>query len=131
MLFRSITEALPSGLTNMDQHFAWNVLNDTWPILSSSFPSSGSILTPAHPWVGEILGWQPIHGPNPYRFAATYCTSANPDFSTAQCIGAGSQTGNFFMWTTDMLDTLGSTTGAATCTPGSTCRGDVVFVALK
>jgi hypothetical protein len=126
-----ITAAKPPGsLGALDFHFADNVLNDAWPVLASSVSSTGTAA-----WTNEILGFQLVYGPNPYRFAATYATantSINNDFYTSEAIGAASQTGKFFMWNSDMLKSLGSTSGSATCDVSSwDCRGDVFVVALK
>jgi hypothetical protein len=127
-----ITHAFPAGgyPTGMDQHFSWNVLHDSWPILSSSFVAGTA--TPAEAWMFEILGWQPTLGLNPYRFASTYCDSRSSEFQTSQCIGVGSQDGQWFLFNSNWLGTLGGVNGASTCVIGGSpeCRGDVFAVQL-
>jgi hypothetical protein len=128
-----ITHAFPAGgyPTGMDQHFAWNVLNDSWPILSSTFIAGTA--TPNEAWEFEILGWQPTLGLNPFRFASTYDDSRDTEFQTQQAIGAGSQDGKWFMWASNWLGTLGGVNGASTCVIGGSpeCRGDVFAVKLQ
>ena len=121
-----------SGVVNMDMyHLGWNALNDTWPLLASTYNLTGATPTA---WFDEIVGINPVSpGSNLWRFASTYATVANPDFDTEYSIGAVSQDGKWYMWTSDWMDTLGSSSGAATCTTGSggDCRGDVFAVVLN
>lgn len=128
-----ITQNLPSGgiQAGMDQHFAWNVLNDSWPFISSTFVPSAA--TPTKAWAFEVLGWQPTLGSNPYRFASTYADSRSSEFQIAEAIGAASQDGKWFLFGTNWLGTFGSVTGTAACVIGGSpeCRGDVIAVSLQ
>jgi len=126
-----LTYALPSGgiQSGLDMHFGWNELNDSWPFCGSTFVAGGTTKA----WSNEILCFNPTYGAwNPWRLASTENTAANPDFRTDEAIGAMSQTGRWFLFTSDWQSTLGSTTGSATCTTGSSgnCRGDVFAVNL-
>lgn len=57
------------------------------------------------PLYGEIFGITQNGGY--IRAAHTYNSGSSPDFNCASTIGAVSQTGKFFVWTSDWLTTLG------------------------
>jgi hypothetical protein len=65
-------------------------------------------------WVNEISGVFPVDG-STLRFAHNFMTKTNPQFSTNYGIGSVSQSGRFFMQSSDWLGTLGSTSGAPQC----------------
>lgn len=125
----SIIPALPGGVTppKIDWHSGWNFLNDTFPFLSSTFITDGSAISTA--WQNEIIAIDPSGLRNPIRLAHTQNTGKSTNnFSTWIAVGSVSQTGKYFMYTSDWQGQLGSTFGSSTCTLGTNCRGDV-FVA--
>ena len=82
------------------------------------------------PWYNEILGISPLDG-TVWRFAHTYITTTSHRFSAKYAIGAVSQDGRFFAFSSDWMGTLGSESGSAGCTVSKDCRGDVFVVELK
>jgi hypothetical protein len=78
------------------------------------------------------MGFNPLGGTNPWRFANCNQSAQNVsgNFSASYCIGAISQDGNWYMFSSDWLGTLGSTSGTAACVITSTCRSDVFIVQL-
>ncbi len=122
-----------TGVNVVDTHQNWtNVdLLDTYPVFQTTFLATPS--TAANPYVcagaDEVQGINPTTG-TVYRFAHTYNSDQNVNFSTAETIGAVSQDGNYAMWSSDWEGTLGSTSGGSTCALTTTCRGDVFVVAL-
>jgi hypothetical protein len=70
----------------------------------TSFPSA---------WTNEIIGVFP--NGNTLRFAHNFTTKSNPQFSTNRAVGSVSQSGKFFMQSSDWVGTLGSTSGSSTC----------------
>ena len=127
-----IIQNFPLGLAAPFEHHAgWSNVdaNDTYPFfltedqpLTLNFPNVA--------WFKEVLGVSPITG-TVYRFAHTFSTSLSQRFSTKSAIGAISQDGRFYLWSSDWMETLGSESGASTCTSGVDCRGDVFVVELK
>jgi hypothetical protein len=114
-----------------EHHAGWSNVdaNDTYPFfLTEDQPLS--LTLPNVAWFKEVLGVSPITG-TVYRFAHTFSTSLSQRFSTKSAIGAISQDGRFFLWSSDWMETLGSESGASTCTSGADCRGDVFVVELK
>jgi hypothetical protein len=116
-----------------DTHPSWNEqgTDDARFFVTSTFCTSTPCLTPyTQPLQNEIYGKNPVTGAIA-RFANTYSADKSQTFEAAQSIGQVSQDGKFFMFTSDWMGTLGSTTGAAACTVGTDCRGDVFVVELK
>jgi hypothetical protein len=68
--------------------------------------------------------------PRQFRFAHTFNTDLNPNFSVAEAIGAVLQDGNYALWSSGWQGTLGSTAGNSVCTITTTCQGDVFIVNL-
>ena len=112
-----------------DRHFQFGKvdLGDKSVIWSSG---SGTI-SPDQPfvsaWQNEVTGYDVQKG-IVYRACHTFNTGKSKEFVTANAIAVPSQTGNFVAFTSDMMGTLGSTSGAAVGTPGVDARGDV-FIA--
>ena len=65
------------------------------------------------------------------RFAHNLISGQSQDFEAQYAIGTVSQDGRFFSFASDWLGTLGSTSGALSCTVGADCRSDVFVVELK
>jgi len=65
------------------------------------------------------------------RFAHNFISGQSQDFEAQYAIGTVSQDGRFFSFASDWLGTLGSTSGALSCTVGADCRSDVFVVELK
>ena len=64
-------------------------------------------------WTNEIIGVFPDG--NTLRFAHNFTTKSNPQYSTNRAVGSVSQSGKFFMQSSDWVGTLGSTSGGSTC----------------
>lgn len=129
-LMQTVIATLPTTLQiPFDQHPSWNNAdnNDSYPFLTSTYsPATGSWA----PWYNEILAISPTTGVVS-RFAHTFATRASQRFSTKYAIGSVSQDGRFFVFSSDWMGTLGSESGASTCTVGTDCRGDAFVVELK
>jgi len=129
--FRSLTSILPPDLAApLDQHPSWNNADpaDSVPFLTTTW--SPSRFFPA-PWYNEILGVATDGSGKVWRFAHSFITSKSQIFSTLYGIGSVSQDGRYFLLSSDWMGTLGSQSGATTCTIGQDCRGDVFVVELK
>jgi hypothetical protein len=115
-----------------DQHPSWNNQgnSDTLDFVIPTFCNNPCATPYTHPLTNEIYGKNPATGAIA-RFAHTYSADKSQTFEAAQGIGEVSQDGRFFMWTSDWMGTLGSTSGAATCAVGTDCRGDAFVVELK
>jgi hypothetical protein len=118
----------------VDQHENWTNADaaDSSPFFLTSVMATPATAT--HPYVcasaDEVEAIDPRTG-TVYRFAHTYNSDQNSNFSTAEAIGAVSQDGTMVMFSSDWEGTLGSTAGASTCTLATTCRGDVFVVFLQ
>lgn len=125
-----IVPALPTGGTQpqMDEHEGWNALNDSFPLFATTALFTGAPIAKA--WANEVIAIDPLGISNPWRFANTYITGLSQRLSTQYAIGSISQTGKYFIFSSDWLNTLGSETGTATCVPTVNCRGDVFVVNL-
>jgi hypothetical protein len=126
-----LTQVLPSGFTGpWDQHQSWNNVDpaDSVPFASTTW----SRTTPFNaPWYNEILGVAADGSGTIWRFAHSFNSATSQNFSTQYAIGSISQDGKYFMFSSDWMGTLGSESGATTCTIGTNCRGDVFVVELK
>ena len=126
----------PSAMvTPFDQHIAWqnDDATDSYPFISSTWTTVFPL--PAA-WYNEILATYPssslgIPAGTVKRFAHSFITGVSQRFDTKFAIGHVSQDGRFFVFASDWLGTLGSEGGAASCTIGTDCRGDVFVVELK
>jgi hypothetical protein len=122
---------IPPGLeTPLDEHPSWNNANpvDSVPF----FASFWSPITPfPAPWYNEISGIAVDGSGAVWRFAHNFITTKSQNFPTEYGIGSVSQDGRFFLWSSDWMGTLGSQSGAQTCTVGTDCRGDVFTVELR
>ena len=115
--------------TPLDSHENWSNVDggDTLPFLLTTT----STLSPFPcAWYNELQAIDPAVGML-WRFAHTYTNGSSHRFDTRQGIGGGSQDGNFYAWSSDIIGTLGSESGASTCTLGTNCRGDVFIVKLS
>ena len=131
----------PAGCTDVqtDQHQNWSNVDplDTLPFFSSTAAVAGNAQVPGSyncAWVNEVIAIQAASGTT-FRFAHTETTGLSWNFSSQYAIGAVSQDGRFYAWTSDWQGTLGSeggANGACTHAPNSStaCRSDVFVVAL-
>ena len=112
-----------------DSHWGWSNADalDTTPFCGTT---TGPYVTFPGPWFNEVLCVSPVDG-TVWRMAHTYADSGSQLFSTANAIGAISQDGKWYLLSSDMMGTLGSTSGAGTCTAGKDCRGDVFVISLQ
>jgi len=123
-----------------ENHFSWENAdpNDRNPILSSSETQTHAS-TPVYPWDDEVDAYDPTGSGVVWRFAHTFITGRSGFFPSQNAIGAVSQDGRFFAWSSDWQGTLGNcgrdgacTSGSSnTCTIGVNCRSDVFMVELK
>jgi hypothetical protein len=129
----------PPGFTSpWDQHPSWNNVtsSDQTPVCMSSFQPPGSPATFTFGWQDEILCVATDGSAKIYRMAHTFNSDRSARFTTSEGIGAVSQDGKFFMWSSDWQGTLGSEGGSSGCTiggsvNGTNCRGDLFIVGLK
>lgn len=127
----NLTNSFPPGITPpFDQHQSWNNVDpaDALPL----FTVTWSTTTPfPAPWYNEIIAVAADGSGKTWRFAHDFTTTHSQRFSTAWAIGTISQDGRFFIFSSDWMGNLGSESGAAACTIGTDCRGDVFVVELK
>jgi hypothetical protein len=126
-----LTPSFPLGLSApLDQHQSWNNADpsDSLPFFSTTWSPTRPF--PA-PWYNEIIGVAADGSGTVWRFAHSFITGQSQRFSTKYGIGSVSQDGKFFLFSSDWMGTLGSESGAATCTIGKDCRGDVFVVDLN
>ena len=115
---------------SMDQHQSWNNVQpgDSLPF----FSTTATITTPfTAPWANEVIAIAADGSGKTRRFAHNFISTRSLNFSTTWGIGTVSQDGKFFIFSSDWMGNLGSESGAATCTLGSDCRGDVFILELK
>jgi hypothetical protein len=127
----NLTSIFPAGITApLDQHQSWNNVDpdDTLPVFSATWSSTTPF--PAA-WYNEIIAVAADGSGKTWRFAHSFITSRSQIFSTEYAIGTVSQDGRFFIISSDWMGKLGSESGAANCTIGTDCRGDVFVVELK
>jgi len=126
----------PPGLAPpWDNHPSWNNVDahDSVPFVTSSYSAGTNqncSATFTFALECEIFAVNPVTGAVA-RFAHNFITSKSQTFIPAQGIGQVSQDGRFFMFGSDWMGSLGSTSGAAACTVGTDCRGDVFVVELR
>jgi hypothetical protein len=113
---RAVINTLPSGIfTGLAGDPSW--VNDdsadslpffdtlSYPLYyNTSFPSA---------WPNEIIGV--FQDGSTLRFAHSFTTKSNPQYSTNYSVGSVSQSGKFFMQSSDWVGTLGSTSGSSSC----------------
>jgi hypothetical protein len=119
-----------SGATfPIDQHQGWANVDpgDTLPFLLTT--SSATTPFPACCY-NEVEAISPISGTR-WRFAHTYSSARSQRFETRNAIGGVSQDGNFYLFSSDWMGTLGSESGSDGCAVATNCRGDVFVVKLE
>lgn len=130
-LLNYVNAAVPPGVQDpLDQHASWNNADpaDSLPF----FLTYWSLARPfPGPWYNEIVGVSPDGSGKVWRFAHNFITGRSQIFSTEYGIGSVSQDGRFFIFSSDWMGTLGSQSGAANCTVGIDCRGDVFVLQLN
>lgn len=122
---------LPANLSPPnDQHPSWNNVNSTDdnPVLATTFGSWASFPSA---WYNEVVGVATDRTGTVWRFCHTFATAQSHRFSTRAAIGAVSQDGRFFVFSSDWMGMLGSEDGTPRCTVGKSCRGDVFIVELR
>jgi len=130
-LTEELNSVLPSGiLAPLDEHASWNNADP-----SDSLPFFLTYWSPTSPfpaaWYNEITGEMPDGSGKVWRFAHSFISSQSQYFSSKYGIGSVSQDGKFFIFSSDWMGTLGSQSGASSCTIGQDCRGDVFVVQLN
>lgn len=125
----------------MDYHPAWTAGNssDTFPILLmfAPFQFDATITAPRSVWWQEVVAMDPLGVKLPWRLGRSWTSGVNWNFDSQNAIGAWSQDGRFYSFTSDWMGTLGSTAGASTCTVDATlasglgCRNDVFIMDLR
>lgn len=127
----SLAGVLPSGSDGFYGHLSWANDNssDTNPVLMTSFTGA---FTPVYAWDNEVLAYASNGSGTVWRFAHTYATNNDSyDFSAGQAIGAVSQDGKWYAWTTDWNGMLGNINGSSNgCTIGTNCRADIFMLRL-
>ncbi|HEY6339542.1 MAG TPA: putative Ig domain-containing protein [Candidatus Sulfotelmatobacter sp.] len=126
-----LTSDFPSGLAApLDQHQSWNNVDpaDSLPFFSTTCTTTRTF--PA-PWYNEIIAIAADGSGTTWRFAHSFITARSQTFSTENGIGAVSQDGKFFVFSSDWMGKLGSLNGSTTCRIGGDCRGDVFVVELR
>jgi hypothetical protein len=129
----------PATNENWDNHLSWQNANssDSNPYLYSSFTTNGTI---TDAWDDEVVGQSVDGSGKVWRFCHTFATTQDTaNFPAQYAIGAVSQDGKFFMWSSDWSGQLGDcgsniscTSGQSdTCVIGTNCRGDVFVVQLQ
>lgn len=134
-----ITTYSPVALSGqVQQHQGWynDIAGDTYPFLASTFTPGNNLSTYSGPWFNEIIGVTPHANAITYRFSPTFNTNQSTAFAVQQAIGAVSQDGRFFAFSSDWMGTLGADNGSSTCVlagpqGGTNCRGDVFVVKLQ
>ena len=122
---------VPTGIVPVfDTHAGWNNVDtsDSYPFCWTSYTTN--VPVPNVAWYNEVLCTSPASGTT-WRFAHTFTTARSHRFNDKVAIGAISQDGRFYAWSSDWMGTLGSESGASTCTVGVDCRGDVFVVELQ
>lgn len=127
---RTVVNSLPPNISvGLPAHPSWVNDNslDTLPFFdtfnSPLYYNTGF----SSAWVNEIIGVFP--NGQTLRFAHNFSTKSNPQYSTNYAIGSISQSGRFFMQSSDWLGTLGSTTGSSSCAWGYDWRASQTYPA--
>lgn len=111
-----VVGTLPQNLpTGLDDYPNWinDNSSDSLPFFNTySYPVYYNTPFPSA-WVNEITAVFPDG--NTLRFAHNFTTRSNPQFTVDHGVGSVSQSGKFFMQSSDWLGTLGSTSGDSTC----------------
>lgn len=111
------------------QHSSWHnddALDSQPLIVSYGTAPTCTAFTAA--WQKEVIVI-PQNGGPVGRAAHNFATGANAaSFDASSAIAQVSPDGRFVAFTSDWLNTLGSTTGAASCTPGTNCAAAVFIV---
>ncbi len=112
-----------------DQHSQFGLVD---PLDNSTFwVTSSSLVTPfTSAWANEVRGYNAQTGVVS-RACHTFNSGKSLEFIVQCAIGCPSQTGRFVAFTSDMMGSLGSTTGAAIGNLGVDARGDVFIVAVS
>lgn len=130
-----INNTWPPSVIPWDDHPGWATDNstDTAPFCGSGYIGNGSsnTFTPTYAWDNEILCTAMDGSGTVWRMNHTYGTNFSQFFNVASVIGAPSQDGKYFLWSTDWDGMLGKTDLVTTaCTIGTNCRGDVFLAIL-
>ncbi len=125
-----LTNSYPVG-GGGDEHLSWTNVNstETNPVLVTQ--SVGSFI-PSQAWDNEVLAYATDGSGTVWRFAHTYATNQDSyNFPASAAIGAVSQDGKWFAWSTDWDGMLGATDSVTrVCAIGANCRADVFMMQL-
>lgn len=120
------TQNLPAGYTG-DRHFGFGKFdpNDQSIIWATSLNTKG--ITAA--WENEVFGYDVVKGVV-YRACHTFGSGKSTFFDTLNTMGCASQSGNFVAFSSDIMQSLGTTSGKESSKATSTdiFRGDVFVV---
>ena len=121
------TTGAPSCTAPFDSHPAmYGGCADDTPLCTSTVAPSPRI---SWPYQNEIVCFSSDGSNKAWRFAHTYSFPSN-NFSAAWSIGALSQDGRFYAWTTNNGGAFGCTNGTMNCTLLNR-RADVLIVKLR
>ena len=111
-----------------DSHPAWlGDCSDTGPVLMATVAVSDVV---QYPHQNEIVGFTTDGTNRQIRFAHTYSTEAAGFFDAQNSVGAPSQDGKFYAWTTKAGGQFGCINGTPTCALVNR-RSDVLVVKLQ
>lgn len=112
-----------------DSHPAWlGDCTDTGNVLMATFVYNSNVLT--YPYQNEIVAFSTNGTNKQTRFAHTYSDSTVGIFNAQESIGAPSQDGKFYAWTTQAGGQFGCEDGTNNCTLTNR-RNDVLVVKLQ
>ena len=130
------TVNLPSPPAYPDSHQSWNnnhSTDDSAPIFDKAqkvAPAIDILGTLPVPFYDEL--WlNTVNGNNFSRQAHTFSTGLSQMFDAQNAMATVSQTGKFAAVTSDWMASLGSDSGASSCTLGTDCRNDVFIYAIE
>jgi len=117
-----------SCVAPFDSHPAWlGDCSDTGPVCMATVSVNDSI---TYPYQNEIICFTTDGSNRQIRFAHTYSSIALQGFNAQWSIGAPSQDGRFYAWTTKAGGQFGCTNGTSNCALTSR-RSDVLVVKLQ
>jgi hypothetical protein len=115
----------------VDQHCSYNNADslDTYPIVASTAAFTGAGILKA--WTNEIICVNP-NGVSPVcRLGHNFITGQSQFFDAQYGLGSTSPDGKFFIFASDWMGGVGSSSGHGTCTIGVDCRADVGVLKLQ
>lgn len=104
--FQNIIPRLNVGPASFDGHPSWHNANscDDAPFFDSTWAKFGEPFT--CPWQNEVIAVRPTDG-TVFRFCHNFITGKSPYFSTQYGVGTVSQDARWFLFGSDLKNTLG------------------------